>query len=71
MLPAYFVMNYAKMRNMTPKFTPYALKTLKSHRHISHDKATRELGYNPRPIEDTIRDTLEWFGTQGKLYPAR
>ncbi len=67
MLPAYFVMNYAKLRNITPKFTPYALKTIRSHRHISHDKATRELGYNPRPIEDTIRDTLEWFGTQGML----
>lgn len=71
MLPAYFVMSYAKILNITPKFTPYAIRTLKSHRHISHDKATRELGYNPRPIEDTIRDTLAWFGAQGKLKPAR
>jgi dihydroflavonol-4-reductase len=71
MVPAYFVMWYSNIMNVTPKFTPYALKTLKSHRLISHEKATRELGYRPRPIEETIRDTLAWFGTQGKLAPAR
>lgn len=71
MLPAYFVMNYARMRNATPKFTPYAIRTLMSHRYISHDKATRELGYTPRPIEDTIRDTLAWFDSQGKLTQSR
>ena len=71
MLPAYLVMGYSKVMNVTPKFTPYAMKTLKSHRIISHEKATRELGYKPRPIEETIRDTLEWFGSQGKLAPAR
>jgi dihydroflavonol-4-reductase len=70
-LPAFFAMYYARMRNLTPKLTPYSLKTLKSHRLISHEKATRELGYNPRPIEDTIRDTLAWFGTQGKLESER
>lgn len=70
-LPAYFAMSYARVRSMTPKLTPYSLKTLKSHLLISHEKATRELGFNPRPIEDTIRDTLDWFGTQGKLETAR
>jgi dihydroflavonol-4-reductase len=71
MVPAYFVLWYSSIMNVTPKFTPYAMKTLKSHRIISHEKATRELGYRPRPIEETIRDTLAWFGTQGKLAPAR
>jgi nucleoside-diphosphate-sugar epimerase len=34
---------------------------------VSHDKATRELGYNPRPLRDTIDATYEWFGQQGML----
>ncbi len=66
-LPSYCVLAYARMRNVTPKFTPIAIKTLQSHRQISHDKATRELGYRPRPIEETIKDTLDWFRGQGML----
>ncbi len=66
-LPAYCVLALARMRNASPKFTPIALKTLQSHRHISHEKATREFGYRPRPIEETISDTLDWFRGQGML----
>lgn len=66
-LPSYFVMALARMRDVSPKFTPMALKALQSHRYISHDKASREFGYQPRPIEETIKDTLEWFRGQGML----
>lgn len=66
-MPAYCVTAVAKTLNMTTKFTPIALKTLESHRTISHEKAARELGYRTRPIEDTIRDTLDWFRSQGML----
>jgi dihydroflavonol-4-reductase len=69
-LPSYCVLALSKMRKVTPKFTPQALKTLQSHRYISHEKATRELGHRPRPVEDTIRDTLDWFKAQGVLDPA-
>lgn len=30
-------------------------------------KAQRELGLKPRPFEETVRDALVWFKTQGKL----
>lgn len=66
-MPAYCVTAVAKTFNLKTKFTPIAIKTLESHRHISHEKATRELGYRPRPIEETIRDTLEWFRSRGML----
>lgn len=66
-LPSYCVLAFSRMRNVTPKFTPIAIKTLQRHRHISHEKATRDLGYMPRPIEETIKDTLEWFRSQGML----
>lgn len=48
-------------------FTTAALKALQSNRRISHARASRELGYQPRPFRDTIVDTLEWFRTSGYL----
>lgn len=69
-MPAYCVTAVAKSLKLTTKFTPIALKTLESHRSISHEKAARELGYRTRPIEETVRDTLEWFRSQGMLDPV-
>ena len=43
------------------------MKALESNKNISHDRATRELGYQPRPFETTIRDTLDWFRRYGYL----
>jgi nucleoside-diphosphate-sugar epimerase len=40
---------------------------LHSNRRISHARATRDLGYAPRPLEDTIADTLRWFSESGML----
>jgi dihydroflavonol-4-reductase len=54
--PIYY--SYAKI---TPRFTPYSLAVLRSNSNISHAKATRELGYRPRPLYDSIRDAVKWF----------
>jgi dihydroflavonol-4-reductase len=43
------------------RFTPYSLETVNSNSDISIAKARRELGYAPRPISDTIRDTVTWW----------
>jgi dihydroflavonol-4-reductase len=48
-------------------FTPFSLSTLRQHRHVSHDKATRDLGYHPRPFEETVADALYWFRDNGYL----
>jgi len=48
-----------------PIFTSVSLKALASNRNISHDKATRELGYEPRPIGETLADTIRWFTDNG------
>lgn len=34
---------------------------LSNNRRISSGKAQKELGYAPRPIQETLRDTLSWF----------
>lgn len=57
----------AKYRKQMPKFTPAAIRAVRMHRYISHQKASDELGYQPRPLEQTLRDTLDWFARQGML----
>jgi len=52
---------YYKVRKVKPLFTSYSLSTLKSNAIFSHEKASCELGYNPRPLEDTINDTIQWI----------
>ncbi len=37
------------------------------NRHISHARATRELGYEPRPLRETLADTFAWFQERGLL----
>lgn len=64
---SWFSLGWGKMRGKAPKFTPAAITAIQSHRFISHEKATRELGYEPRPFEETMRDTMEWFRVAGML----
>ncbi|MEG0590556.1 MAG: NAD-dependent epimerase/dehydratase family protein [Lachnospiraceae bacterium] len=56
-----FVKLVAKRRNQRPLYTAYSLYTLKSNDRFSHDKATKELGYQPRNLRETIQDTLDWL----------
>ena len=58
---------YYKIRKKPPLYTSYSLYTLYSNSLFSHEKASRELGYVVRPIEDTIRDTVNWMKENGRL----
>jgi dihydroflavonol-4-reductase len=57
----------ARLFGKSPMFTSGSLYVLRHYRYISHAKATRELGYNPRPIARTIRDLFDWFKEYGYL----
>ena len=48
-----------------PLFTGYSLAALRGNRLISHQRAEREIGYKPRDLEETIRDTWGWFAQRG------
>ena len=50
-----------------PLYTRESLLALRATRDIRHDKAARELGYAPRPFEDTVRDTYAWFARAGVI----
>jgi len=61
-----FLQAYARLKGTDPLYTKESLEILKtSHNMISCEKAKEELGYNPRPLEETIRDTIEWFKENG------
>lgn len=54
----------AEVSHTRPLYTQYALDTISSNEHFSHDKATLELGYHPRDMTCTIRDTIRWLKGQ-------
>jgi dihydroflavonol-4-reductase len=58
---------YYKITKIKPYFTKYSIDVLLSNSNISHEKATRELGYNPRPIKESIRDTISWLKQIGYI----
>lgn len=58
---AIFTPLYYRFAHATPRFTPYSLEVLQSNSNISHAKATRELGYKPRSLYESISDTVKWF----------
>jgi len=48
-------------------FTSESLRVLRTQPPASHHKAGAELGYRPRSIDETLRDTCAWMKTQGWL----
>ena len=61
------VTTYAHIIGQRPIYTTAALKAVISNRDTRHDKAAAELGYAPRPLADTVRDTVDWFKAGGYL----
>ena len=51
----------AKVKKQRPLYTKYSLYTLRSNDRFDHGKATAELGYRPRDLRQTVRDTLRWL----------
>lgn len=48
-------------------FTPASISTLMDDPVVDRSKAAAELGYRPRPLEDTVRDLVHWFHDTGHL----
>lgn len=51
----------ARVKKQRPLYTKYSLYTLRSNDRFDHGKATAELGYRPRDLCQTVRDTLRWL----------
>jgi len=51
----------------TPRLTEASLQEMQSNRNQDHQKATRDLDYHPRPLRETLTDTIRWFESNGHL----
>ncbi len=58
---SYFMELHGKVRRIVPLYTPYSLHTLTSNSRTSHEKATKELGYHPRSVQESLRDLVQWL----------
>jgi dihydroflavonol-4-reductase len=69
-LAAIFAPMYYRLAHARPALTPYALATVTSNSVISSAKARRELGYAPRSLSESIRDTVVWLTEYRRRLPA-
>ena len=58
---------YYQITGVKPYFTRYSVEVLCSNSYISHEKATRQLGYNPRPAKESIKDAIIWLKEMGYI----
>jgi dihydroflavonol-4-reductase len=58
---ANFTPLYYRLRHTKPRFTSYSLATITANSTISHSKAHMELGFSPRPLRESLADTVKWF----------
>jgi nucleoside-diphosphate-sugar epimerase len=56
--------------NQPRRFTPAAVRLLSMKRRADHGKARTELGYQPTPLKDAIREAYDDFVRRGVIRPA-
>ena len=61
---------YYRLLRRKPVFTAYSIDVLRSNSLVSSARAREELGFTSRPWQESIRDHVEWFRTEGML-PTR
>jgi dihydroflavonol-4-reductase len=53
------------MLKREPRATIEAVQMSRKKMFVTSDKAERELGWNPRPVDDALRRAVEWFKANG------
>ncbi|MCJ7655138.1 MAG: NAD-dependent epimerase/dehydratase family protein [Dehalococcoidia bacterium] len=62
-----FTAVFAQLTGKRPLYTSASIRALCSNQNISHERATRDFGYHPRPLRETVVDTFRWFEENGYL----
>ncbi|MDD3777037.1 MAG: SDR family oxidoreductase [Actinomycetota bacterium] len=60
---------YHFLSRSKPQFTRYSWCTINSNFQISNQKARKELNYYPRPLADSLKDTVSWYLSLTGPYP--
>jgi len=58
---------YYKILKQPPLYTKFSIFTLSTNNLYSHEKATEELGYRTRDMEETLKDTVDWLVEKGRI----
>lgn len=69
-LGAPFLEGFAKLTKREPLYTAESLIALQANQNYEMTKAMQELGHRPRPTEQSVRDSYEWFAKHGRLPSA-
>ncbi len=56
---------YCNIMKLKPLFTPFSIDVLASNSLVSCQKAKDELGYSPRSIYESLKDSVRWFRQEG------
>ena len=63
-----FQMAWDRLHARPPLYTPDALHHIsRSNRRVSSARARDELGFDPRPVADSVGDAVRWFEENGRL----
>jgi dihydroflavonol-4-reductase len=62
---------YYRLIRRRPVFTAYSIDVLRSNSQVSSARAREELGFTTRPWQESIRDHVEWFRSEGMLPKRR
>ena len=65
-----FLSVYFTIRGKRPLYTAYSLYTLKSNSNFSHEKASKELGYSPRSLRESLADAVTFINGQCRTSSA-
>jgi len=58
---------YYSLSKKKALFTPYSVHTLTRYYRYSHRKASHMLGYEPRPIVESLKDSISWFSQRHQM----
>ncbi len=56
-----WVARYSRLTGIRSLITPEAIQIVECHQHIDTNKADIDLGFQPRPLRETIEDSVQWF----------
>jgi dihydroflavonol-4-reductase len=59
---------YAGLTGTEPLFRRYSLNAICSNSYFSHARASRELGFEPRPARQAVLDAVRWFQQGPEAY---
>ncbi|PLW96079.1 MAG: epimerase [Marinilabiliales bacterium] len=57
-----FIQIWSKLTNQQPLYTKESLDIVREgNKNILNEKARKELGFNPRPLSESLKDSFTWF----------